>query len=54
MAYCRMSLLRLGGESKGKGKEQALVAVPSLTRDEQVRVGLRLRSHMELTLARAD
>ncbi|SGY43649.1 BQ5605_C001g00042 [Microbotryum silenes-dioicae] len=40
MAYCQMSLLRIASEEadggKGKGKERALVAVPALTKDEQV------------------
>lgn len=33
MAYCRLSLLRTGKEG---GREQGLIAVPSLTKDEQV------------------
>ena len=44
MAYCKMSILRLGmeaeaegkGKGKGKGKEVGLVAVPALTKDELV------------------
>ncbi|SCV73326.1 BQ2448_7252 [Microbotryum intermedium] len=41
MAYCQMSLFKIaqehvGEKEKGKGKEKALVAVPALTKDEQV------------------
>jgi len=38
MAYCKMSLLRLGKDEQGR--EQGLVAVPALTRDELVSFGV--------------
>lgn len=45
MAYCKMSLLRLGKDEQGK--EQAVVAVPALTRDELVSIGVVGRQEEE-------
>ena len=36
MAYCKMALLKHEPGGKGKGREEGLVAVPALTKDELV------------------